>query len=66
MTNSGAVTMIGLGLFALVFAIISDNFYPSMIGGGKKPIPKWFGRLWCLVFAAIMFYFGLAHLLRKH
>ena len=65
MNDLSADTMIGLGLFAAAFALISDNFYPSMIRGGTKPLPKWFGRLWFLTFALFMFYFGIRHFLEK-
>jgi hypothetical protein len=67
MNDTGAATMIGLGLFALLFLFVGGEYYASMVGpiGKRKPLPKWFGRLWFLAFALIMFYFGITHFLKK-
>jgi hypothetical protein len=50
------------GVMAVLFGILSDRFYSSIkLGSGESKVPKWFGRLWCLGFAGIMFYLSVHH-----
>jgi len=64
MTNASAVTAAFFGLLAILFVLIPDvKYYARMIGKGKKDLPNWWGRLWFLGFAAIMFYLSLRHFL---
>jgi hypothetical protein len=54
-----------MAAFAIYMGIAAENFYPGRIGRkstGGKPLPKWFGRLWCFVFAAIAIYMGTRRL----
>lgn len=61
MTDTSAVAAAFFGLMAVLFGLISDEFYPSMLGPGRKKLPKWWGRLWFLGFAGIMFALSAHH-----
>jgi len=65
MTDATAAAMAFFGLIAVPFGLFSDNFYSSMFGPRRKTVPKWWGRLWFLGFAAIMFYLSLRHFLMR-
>ena len=62
MTDASAVVAAFFGLLAIFFVFLpGTKYYPRMIGRGKKELPKWYGRLWFLGFAAIALYLSLRH-----
>jgi hypothetical protein len=40
MTDATAASIAFIGLVAALFGAFSDEFYPSMLGAGKKQVPK--------------------------
>jgi hypothetical protein len=65
MSDASAIGAAFLGSLAVLFVLISGEYYPSMMGPGQRKLPKWWGRLWFLGFAAIMFYLALHHFFGK-
>ncbi len=66
MSDASAATAAFFGLLAIFFVLLPDTkYYTRMIGTGKKDLPKWWGRIWFLSFAAIMFYLSLRHFLTR-
>jgi len=56
------VISVTIGLAAIVRAFWPGMaFYPRALGiGGDKPIPKWFGRLWFVVFGLWFIFMGIS------
>lgn len=66
MTDVSAIAAALFGLLAILLMLMpGGKYYARMIGTGKKELPKWWGRLWFLGFAAVMFYLALNHFLGK-
>jgi hypothetical protein len=67
MTDAAAIAAVLFGSMAVVFGLFSNSFHASIRAGdpGKKRLPKWWGRLWFLGFATVMFYLALNHFLGK-
>lgn len=61
LTSIALFCMAGFGLYG---GIAASAFYPGRLGRPSrgKPLPKWFGRLWFLGFAAIAIYWGIREL----
>jgi hypothetical protein len=61
MNTTEKVITVGIGLAAIVWAFWPGVvFYPRALGvGGNKPIPKWFGRLWFVVFGLWFIFMGI-------
>jgi hypothetical protein len=59
-THLTSIVLFAMGIFALVIGVRSDRFYTGAIARqSKRRVPKWFGRAWFLVFAAVAFYIGV-------
>jgi hypothetical protein len=50
-----------LAAFGIYVGAASRDFYPGRLGRNAtgKPLPRWFGRLWCFGFAVVMLYLGI-------
>jgi hypothetical protein len=50
-----------MAAFGIYGGMMASEFYPGRLGGAPKgkPLPKWFGRVWCFGFAAIAVYWGV-------
>lgn len=65
MTSAERIITVGIGAAAIVWGLIPGvTFYPGSLGlksVAKKPVPKWFGRLWFIAFGLWFIYMGLRH-----
>jgi hypothetical protein len=62
MSDTTAITMLLFGLVALVFELLGQGYYSSIkVGSGESKVPKWFGHLWFIGFAGIIFYMSIHH-----
>jgi uncharacterized membrane protein YozB (DUF420 family) len=63
MKHMGAIVSFLMAVFAIYLGATAEEFYPGQLGRktNRKPIPRWFGRLWCFVFAAVAIYMGIRY-----
>ena len=57
------IITVSLGASAIIWSLIpGGTFYPGLKGGpNRKPVPKWFGRLWFIGVGLWFIYMGLKH-----
>ena len=66
MSDASAAAAALFGVIAIIFVLVPGvNYYASMLGPRERRLPEWWGRLWFLGFAAIMFYLACHHFLTK-
>jgi len=65
--HTDALVALICGIVGIIFGLTADRFYPGMIGpvGSRKPLPKWFGRIWCVAWGVIWFYMAVRFYLRN-
>jgi hypothetical protein len=60
-----SIVLLCLGIATIVFGLLPGvNFFtelPNLRGIVRKPLPRWFGRLWFVGAGALFVYWGLAH-----
>jgi hypothetical protein len=63
--KTSAALLIALGIAVTVFGLLpSVTFFTELLtlrGIVKKPLPRWFGRLWFVALGALCIYWGLTH-----
>jgi hypothetical protein len=65
MSDASAAAAAVFGLLAIIFVFVPGDYYPSMMGPAKRKLPKWWGRLWFIGFAVVMFFLSLHHFLSR-
>ena len=63
--KTSGIFLVGLGIAVTVFGLLpGSNFFtelPTLRGIVRKPLPRWFGRLWFVGAGALLIYWGLTH-----
>jgi len=63
--KTSGILLLGVGIAAIVLGLLPvGNFFtelPTLRGIIRKPLPRWFGRLWFVGFGALLIYWGLTH-----
>jgi hypothetical protein len=58
------LVLVALGIAVAIFGLVAGSFHvrlPGLQREVKRPLPGWFGRLWFLVFGALLIYLGVRH-----
>jgi len=53
-----------MAAFSIYVGFAAQSFHPGRLGrhATGKPLPRWFGRLWFLGFAAVLLYLAVRQL----
>ena len=63
--KTSRILLVAFGVAVIVFGLLPGvNFFtelPTLRGIVRKPVPRWFGRLWFSAGGALLIYWGLTH-----
>ena len=63
--KTSGIFLLGLGIAVIVFGLLpgGNSFIelPTLRGIVRKPVPRWFGRLWFVGAGVLLVYWGLTH-----